>query len=219
MKLIGLFVLAGSAGAVLGARYLAGPAGSILPEGGTHGAWYASRAAGLASYLCLWLSLVGGLMMSSAWFDGIIGRAKLLAIHQTSAITGVCLGLAHGLVLIPDQWTHFGFRDILVPFASYYKTSLAGLGTVSLYMFAIVTFSFWLRNQIGTQMWKRIHYASFIAYLAALYHGVEIGTDSKTPIVMGLYLVTSMTIVTGFVVRMTYTRPVRRKATAPAATA
>lgn len=212
MKLWALFAVAGTAGALGGARLVtAGPAEGLLPEASAHGAWYASRAAGLAAYLCVWLGLVGGLLMSSAWFDGIIGRARLLAIHQTASVAGVVLGLAHGLVLIPDGWTDFGVVDILVPFASYYEATLSGLGTVSFYLFGIVTFSFWLRNQIGVQTWKKIHYTAFVAYVAALWHGVKIGTDTGELWVLGIYIMTSMTIITGLVVRMTYTRPARKK--------
>ncbi|MBE7519846.1 MAG: hypothetical protein HS107_11450 [Thermoflexaceae bacterium] len=121
MKLWAMFALAGMAGVLGGGRILSGPLEDLLPDAGTHGAWYASRAAGLAAYLCVWLGLAGGLLMSSAWFDGIIGRARLLAIHQTASLAGVVLGLAHGLVLIPDGWTDFGVADILVPFVSYYR--------------------------------------------------------------------------------------------------
>ena len=153
MKLWALFLLSGIAGAFLGVRLLAGPAGHALPDAGSHGAWYASRAAGLSAYLCVWAALVGGLMMSSAWFDGILGRARLLAFHQSASIGGIVLGLAHGLVLIPDRWTDFGVVDVLVPFSSYYKTSLTGLGSVALYLFAVVAFSFWVRGHIGAWMW------------------------------------------------------------------
>lgn len=107
------------AGAVAGGLLGGGLAAHVMPEPGEHGAWYASRAAGITSYLFLWLGLAGGLMMSSAWFDGIIGRARLLAIHQVASIAGVLLGLAHALILIPDGWTQFGLVDVLVPFGSY----------------------------------------------------------------------------------------------------
>ncbi len=215
MKLWAMFALAGMAGVLGGGRILSGPLEDLLPDAGTHGAWYASRAAGLAAYLCVWLGLAGGLLMSSAWFDGIIGRARLLAVHQTASLAGVVLGLAHGLVLMPDGWTDFGVADILVPFVSYYKPALSGLGTVSFYMFAIVTFSFWARGQIGVQTWKKVHYTAFVAYVAALWHGVRIGSDAGELWVLGIYIATSMTIVTGLVVRMTYTRPVRRKPAPP----
>ncbi len=217
MKLLAFFVLVAAGGAVVGAIYGGGVAASLFPDPGTHGAWYASRASGVAAYLFLWVGLVGGLWMSSAWFDGVVNRGRLLAIHQTAGIAGVVLGLGHGLVLIPDPWTHFTVQDILIPFGSYYRTVLSGFGQVSLYLSAVVSFSFWFRSIIGTKAWKYLHYTAFIAYGAALWHGLMIGTDSRAPWLLGIYLVTSLAVVFIIVVRVTYKRPAPQRRTVPAA--
>jgi predicted ferric reductase len=198
-------------GVFVGTKAPAELASAALPEAGSHGAWYASRAAGVAAYLFLWLGLAGGLLMSSAWFDGIVGRAKLLAIHQSASIAGVILGLGHALVLIPDGWTQFGLMDVLVPFGSYYKRTDVAFGTLSLYLGAIVSFSFWFRSLIGTRNWKLLHYGSFVAYVGALWHGMQVGTDSSEPWLLGLYLATSLSIVFALVVRLTYARAARKR--------
>ncbi len=216
MKLIGFFFVAALAGAGAGAIYGGDAAASLLPDAGSHGAWYASRSAGIASYLFLWTGLVGGLLMSSAWFDGLVNRGRLLAIHQSASIAGVLLGLGHGLILIPDGWTHFTFWDVLVPFGSYYKTALSGIGQVTLYLSAIVSFSFWFRSAIGTKTWKYIHYSAFLAYAGALWHGLMMGTDAHETWVLGMYLATSVSVVFGVMVRITYRRPAPKRRAAPA---
>ena len=202
-------------GAVAGAsamRYWSNLA--ALPDSwiGPHGAWYASRAAGVAAYVFLWAGLAGGLLMSSAWFDGIIGRARLLAIHQSASITGIILGLGHALVLIPDGWTHFGLVDVLLPFGSYYERTAVGIGSLSLYLGAAVSFSFWFRGVIGTRAWRWLHRASFVSFAGALWHGLKVGTDSSEPWLMAIYVVTSLSVVFWLVVRLTYIRPQRRRA-------
>lgn len=185
-----------------------GPAvAGVILHPGPHGAWYASRAAGIAAYVFLWMALAGGLLMSSAWFDGLIGRARLLAFHQASAITGVVLGFAHALVLIPDGWTEFGPVDLFVPYASYFKPTLTGVGTIALYIAFIASASFWFRRAIGIRMWRIIHYMSVVSFAAALWHGVQLGTDSREPWLLGVYLVTSLSIVFGVVIRLSYVRP------------
>ncbi len=207
MKLILFFAAAGSIGGALGAIYGGEAAASLLPDAGTHGAWYASRASGITAYLFLWIGLAGGLWMSSAWFDGLLSRARLLAVHQTAGIAGVLLGLGHGLILIPDQWTHFTFRDILVPGGSYYETLWSTFGQAALYLSAIVSFSFWFRSKIGVKVWKYLHYTSFLAYGAALWHGLMMGTDAHELWLLGLYLATSLAVVFIVIVRITYKRP------------
>ncbi len=207
MRTFAWFTAAVTVGILVGNGY-AGEAGQrLLDATGPHGAWYASRAAGVASYLFLWLGLVGGLMMSSAWFDGIVGRARLLAIHQSASIAGVLLGLGHGLVLTQDQWTHFGLYDVLVPFGSYYKTFLTAIGTLVLYLSAVVSASFWFRRRMGTKAWKWLHYSSFAAFAGAFWHGMMTGTDSHEPWLMGVYLGTTLAVIFGVMIRVTYRRP------------
>lgn len=218
MKYLGLAVLAG----VVGAFFGNGAAGDAIARGldatGPHGAWYASRAAGVASYLFLWMGLAGGLLMSSAWFDGYVSRARLLAFHQTATIAGVLLGLAHGLVLIPDHWTDFQLFDVLVPFGSYYKTLLTGVGTLALYLSAIVSLSFWFRKQMGMKAWRYLHYSSVLAFAGAFWHGISLGTDSHAAWLMGTYLVTTLAVVFGVMLRITYRRAPVKRSTVPMTT-
>ncbi len=217
MKLLAFFALVAGVGGAVGALYGGGFAASLLPDPGTHGAWYASRASGVASYLFLWVGLVGGLWMSSAWLDGLVNRGRLLAIHQTAGIAGVLLGLGHGLILIPDPWTHFTVKDVLIPYGSYYKPLWSAFGQMTLYMSAIVSFSFWFRSRIGTKTWKYIHYTAFAAYGAGLWHGLMMGTDAKALWLLGLYLSTSLSVVFIIMVRITYKRPVPQRRSVPAA--
>ena len=96
-----------------------------------------------------------------------------LAHTLAASIRGVVLGVAHGLVFIPDRWTDLGVRDILVPFSSYC--------------------------------------VSLVAFVATLWHGVKIGTDSGETLVVGLHIFASMTVISGLVVRLTDPRPERKK--------
>ncbi|MGD9933701.1 MAG: hypothetical protein AB7T37_08260 [Dehalococcoidia bacterium] len=207
--LFGATTLVGLTG---GALYGAGAMSRLLPADGGHGAWYASRAAGVASYLFIWLGLVGGLLMSSAWFDGFVGRARLLAIHQVASMTGIALGSAHGLVLIPDGWTQFGLFDVLVPFGSYYDRSVTAIGQLALYLGVLVSASFWVRSAIGTRAWRLIHYTSFVVYGGALWHGLQMGTDSSSVWLLSVYFLTSAFVMVALTVRITFVRQATRRA-------
>lgn len=215
MKYWGVAIGAAAAGVVVGNGMFGEVVSRGLQATGPHGAWYASRAAGVASYLFLWLGLVGGLLMSSAWFDGYVSRARLLAFHQTATIAGVLLGLAHGLVLIPDEWTHFGLFDVLVPFGSYYKTLLTAIGTLALYLSAIVSVSFWFRKQMGMKAWRYLHYSSVVAFGGAFWHGMSLGTDSHATWLMATYLSTTLAVVFGVMLRITYRRAAVKRSTVP----
>ncbi len=207
-----LYLIPFAAVGLIGGAYFASAGPTLpLPDAGQHGAWYASRAAGVASYIFLWLGLVGGLLMSSAWFDGIIGRARLLAVHQSASFAGIALGFSHALILIPDGWTSFGIVDVLIPFGSYYERFATGVGSLALYLGLVVSVSFWFRKRLGMKAWRYLHYSSFLAYVGALWHGLSVGTDSSQPWLVAVYVFTSLLVVFGLVVRLTYTRAARQR--------
>ncbi|GBD22415.1 hypothetical protein HRbin29_00045 [bacterium HR29] len=179
-----------------------------------HEAWYVSRAAGLASYLALAASLAVGATMSSAIGDGLVSRARLLAIHQALGVSGLALALAHALALLFDGYTDFDLPSLAVPFAASYEPMLSGLGTLTLYLFALATATFWIRRQIGMRLWRLIHLTSIAAFGGAFVHGVLIGSDTMLGWVQGVYLAGAAAVAGALAVRLTYRRP-RRSAVAP----
>ena len=188
--------------------------GGIVVGAGGHAAWYASRAAGFAAYFSLWIALAGGLLMSSAWVDGIVARARLLAIHQTAGLVGLGFAAGHALVLLLDSYIGYSVVDLLVPFAASHERTLTGLGVVTLYLTALVTLSFWVRTAIGMRVWRMVHYLSVVAFLGAAWHGMQMGTSADFGWGRAVYLITTLSLVTATVVRAVYVRPTRRTAKA-----
>jgi sulfoxide reductase heme-binding subunit YedZ len=59
---------------------------------------------------------------------------------------------------------------------------------VSLYGLVIVVASFYIKKHIGQKTWRLIHFASLGVFMASLIHGVSAGTDTRTPLMIGLYV-------------------------------
>jgi predicted ferric reductase len=91
----------------------------------------------------------------------------------------------------------------------------AGVGTLALYLGALVTFSFWFRGRIGTRTWRYLHYLSVMVFFAALWHGLQLGTDSEEQWARVIYVGTSLSLVLGIVIRLTYVRPQRARVQRP----
>jgi sulfoxide reductase heme-binding subunit YedZ len=83
---------------------------------------------------------------------------------------------------------------------------------------AIVTASFWMRGRIGFATWRRLHYASFGAYLLALVHGLLAGSDTGVPVVAAIY-VGSAAVVAGLILFRLDSRSRTAGAASPAAEA
>ena len=200
---IGLFVASALGG--LGIVILAGgysPTGFIadilnklFAASSVQAMWYVTRAAGIVSYLLLWLSTVWGLAVSNKILDPVLHRAFTYDFHQFLSLLAIGFIILHIGVLLADQYLPFSVAQILVPFAAPYRPVWVGLGTIGLYLTLLVSITFYIRRWIGQKTFRAIHLVSYLAFLAAAAHGLFAGTDSPLPPVQLMYAVTSLTVV------------------------
>ena len=65
------------------------------------------------------------------------------------------------------------------PFASAWRPAAVAAGVVAGWLTLVLALSFRLRKRIGQKGWRRLHYASFAAFVLALGHALTAGTDLK----------------------------------------
>jgi predicted ferric reductase len=142
--------------------------------------WYVSRATAFVSLTLLWISMALGLgltnKMARVWPGG---ASAAFAIHEYVSLLGLAFAAFHALLLLGDRYINFTLSQILMPFATgNYHPFWVGLGQTGFYIWAMVAFSFYVRQGIGQKTWRWIHFASFAMYLLGLFHGLFSGTDS-----------------------------------------
>lgn len=140
-------------------------------------AWYVARAAGLVSFGVLTLSVWLGLAMSTRLATRF--QKRLFGWHQTLAWTGLSMLGLHAGALLFDPTLHFGVPSVLVPFASAWRPGAVAAGVVAGWLTLMLAVSFRLRRWIGQKGWRRLHYASFGAFVLALGHALTAGSDLK----------------------------------------
>ena len=178
----------------------------------THWFWYLSRAAGISAYVALTLSMLWGLLLSTNLADRWIARGRSVELHKW--ISALALGLiaAHALVLVGDPFVRFDLVDVLVPFASAYRSIAVALGVLSAYGTVVVLGSFWLRRVLGQRTWRALHMVAFPTFGLVTLHGMLAGSDSATPWMRLIYLFSSTIVL----VLVTY-RLVARSTVSPPA--
>lgn len=139
-------------------------------------AWLVARAAGLVAFGVLTLSTWLGLGMSTRLL-GPKFQARLLGWHRTLVWTGLSLIGLHVGALMLDPLMHFGPAAVLVPFAAPWRPSAVAAGVVAGWLTLMLAVSFRMRRWIGQHGWRRLHYASFAAFLLSLGHALAAGTD------------------------------------------
>jgi predicted ferric reductase len=157
--------------------------------------WYVTRAAGLTSYILLWLSMIWGMAISTKIFLPAVEGTYSYDFHEFLSLLGLGFVLLHVIVLLLDKFLPFSVWQVLVPFVDTYRPFWVGMGIIGFYIFLLVTVTFYMRQSIGPQAFRSIHILSLAGYLGATLHGFFAGTDSALPITRLIYAGTFLAIV------------------------
>ena len=157
--------------------------------------WYLSRASGFVAYVLLWGSVVWGLLLSTGTGRRWMRPPHLIDAHQFLSTAAVGFASFHGLVLMGDQYMSFPLRAIVVPFGANYEPLLVAGGQIAFWLSALLIGSFHVRRHIGGRAWRRLHYASFVAFWLAFVHGSALGSESATVWASVLYLGTAAPVI------------------------
>ncbi len=150
--------------------------------------WQFIRASGLVAFLLLTVSTAMGIAVNVRALDGLMRRAWVYEAHQTLSVLALVMTAFHILLLLVDPYLPFRVLEVLVPFAARWRPIPSALGTIGLYLTALLIVTSYARQRIGQKAWRLIHYGGFAGWLAALLHGVASGSDSGLWWVQWLYL-------------------------------
>ena len=158
---------------------------------GTTSFWYLSRATGFVAYLLLWGSVTWGLLLSTGTGRAWMRPPQLLDAHQFLSAAGAGFACFHSLVLIGDSYVSFALRAVILPFGGSYEPLLVAFGQIAAWLSLLLITSFHVRRHIGGRVWRRLHYASFVAFWLAVAHGLLLGTERTTVSANVVYLTTA----------------------------
>lgn len=174
--------------------------------------WYISRACAFVAFGLLWLSMLAGLGITSRLSRRWPSLQGSFELHRFTALLGLGFALMHSLVLLGDQYINFSLGQILVPFISgSYRPAWVGFGQLALYLLAVVAFSFYVKDRLGTYTWRLIHMVSFALFLMTLVHSMASGTDSPSFWAQALYWGSAVSVLGLSVYRVVAVRRGRAK--------
>jgi hypothetical protein len=156
--------------------------------------WLVIRGSGIAAFALLSAATIWGLLVSTKLAGSIVKAKPLTWSHESLGIGALVATLVHISVLSVHEYLPFSWSEILLPGQSNWKPWAIGLGVLAFYGLAVVSTSFYFRKWIGQRAWRVIHLGSFGVFLSALLHGIQSGTDSRSPMMLGLYLGTTVAV-------------------------
>lgn len=175
--------------------------------------WDVARAAGFTAYVLLTLAVAVGLMLS-AQLQSPSRWPRLLnsELHNFLTLLSTIFLVVHVLAVWVDPFTHFGWNEVFIPFASHYRPEWMALGIVALYLGIAIGISTWLRPRIGYTWWRRLHVLTLGIFALAAIHGIGTGSDTQTGWGLGIYVV-SIVLVGSLLCRRLFVSTNKRKRT------
>jgi predicted ferric reductase len=173
--------------------------------------WYIARASGIIAWLFITASVLWGILLSTKLFPAHRRPAWLLDLHRGLGALSVLFLLTHVGALIADNYIHFDIVDILVPFASEWKTWQVALGVFAFWGVVLVEFSSLAMKHLPKKLWRGIHFTSYLTFLLTSFHGTFAGTDATNK----MYVATTIVTTVALVVALSYRIATRRSGRAP----
>ncbi len=141
--------------------------------------WWVSRATGMVAGILLVASLVWGVLVATRALKPIDRPAWLLAMHRWLSALACVLIVLHMLALVADNFVHFSWAELFVPWASPWKTTPVALGVVAFWLIVVVQGTSMVQRRLPRDLWKFLHYFAYIAVWLTSLHGALAGTDAS----------------------------------------
>jgi sulfoxide reductase heme-binding subunit YedZ len=154
--------------------------------------WIILRAAGIGSYIALWLAVDWGLIATTSLVTKRVSKPTSTLFHGVVASAGLALLVIHLGGLLVDKFMPFGPLDLLIPMRATYRTLAVTFGVVAMYAMVLILVTSWIRKRLSTKLWRAIHLLAIPTFTLALAHGVFAGTDSSRPWMFAIYVVTGV---------------------------
>jgi len=150
--------------------------------------WLVIRGSGVVAFALLSAATIWGLLVSSKLLGRWVKAKPLTWFHESLGIGALVATFVHVGVLSVHDFLDFSWAEILVPGLSDWRPLAVTAGIGAFYGLVLVSTSFYFKRWIGQKAWRSIHFASFGVFVTSLVHGIWAGTDTSSPLMIGLYL-------------------------------
>ena len=141
--------------------------------------WYTARSAGIVTLILFTLVMALGIMTATRVGGKPLPRFAVAEIHRRISLLACVFLAIHIVASVVDSYVTIGIAGVFIPFASPYKTVWVAMGAVALDLILAVMITSLLRNRINNEVWRAIHWISYLAWPIALLHTIFIGTDVR----------------------------------------
>ncbi len=140
--------------------------------------WFTARSGGIVAWALVTTSVCWGLMLSTKAASKASPPAKLLDLHRFFGMAALLFTGVHIAGLVADTYVHFGWLEVLVPWASAWQATDVAWGVIGFYLLVAVELTSLVMKRLPRAVWRHVHRTSFGLYVFATYHGMTAGSDT-----------------------------------------
>jgi DMSO/TMAO reductase YedYZ heme-binding membrane subunit len=137
--------------------------------------------AGVFALIALCASVALGLVATDRMFLNPGHRIFVQSAHRAASFGALAFLVIHIVTEILAQRVHV--LDAFVPFLSPFRTFYIGLGTIASDLILLLVITGILRKRFTASgsawRWRAIHYASYVAFVFGVWHGLLAGRPGK----------------------------------------
>lgn len=141
--------------------------------------WFLSRATGVIALALMTLSTVLGVMASARLSTARWPRFVTQGLHRNISLYVLVLTAVHVVFSILDDFVMITVTESFVPFVGTYRWFWMGLGTISSDLMIAATVTSLLRQRIGYDLWRAVHWTSYLCWPLAVVHSLGTGSDTR----------------------------------------
>jgi len=167
--------------------------------------WFLSRGSGIVAWMMIATTSVWGIVMMTRLFNST-RPAWMLDLHRWLGALAVITTIVHVCALVPDNYVHFGWTEILVPQGSAWKTSAVTWGVVGFYVLIVIEGSSLMMKRLPRGVWHSIHLLSYVSFAFVTIHAALAGTDRANRVYVGAVLLVVSAVVIGIAARVVNAR-------------
>jgi sulfoxide reductase heme-binding subunit YedZ len=141
--------------------------------------WYLTRSTGAVALLLLTIAIALGVIDVERWSTPRWPRFVVDSLHRNVSLLAMVFLTIHVLTAVLDSYTPIPLLDAFVPFIGSYRGFWLGLGALAFDLMLAVIATSLLRQRLGFNTWRAVHWLTYASWPIALVHGFGTGSDAK----------------------------------------
>ena len=141
--------------------------------------WFLARASGTVALGLLTLSMVLGIVAGTRLSSARWPRFVTQGLHRNISLFVLVLLAMHVIVAVLDDYVTITVQESFIPFIGSYRPVWMGLGALSSDLVIAMIVTSLLRQRIGYETWRAVHWTSYLCWPLGVVHALGTGSDVR----------------------------------------